>query len=63
MRNLGQDSLCPERDLNRAPPEYQSRASPLEQPVRSLDCVDGGGIGGWGEPNPAAIKLLFLGEY
>jgi hypothetical protein len=28
-RNLSQDSRCPGRDSNRAPPEYKSRALPL----------------------------------
>jgi hypothetical protein len=29
-----QDNQCPGRDSNRAPPEYVSRALPLDQPVR-----------------------------
>jgi hypothetical protein len=29
--DLRQNSLCPDRDSNRAPPEYKSRALPLEQ--------------------------------
>jgi hypothetical protein len=31
---LSQESRCPGRDENRAPPEYKSEALPFRQPVR-----------------------------
>jgi hypothetical protein len=34
LENRSQDSLCPGRDTNRAPPEYTCWLLPLHYPVR-----------------------------